>query len=100
MTPTGAVFDSFRKNLAGSCNDYLSFFVQFVDPAYPYPALTFTILAVILQLISMTYLSILIVSGVKLASYFNQNYKVTASCVAAVGILFCGFGLKLATSTF
>ncbi|MFX1822926.1 leucine efflux protein LeuE [Acinetobacter sp. AS5] len=79
---------------------YLSFFVQFVDPAYPYPALTFTLLAVILQLISMTYLSILIFSGVKLASYFNQNYKVTASCVAAVGILFCGFGLKLATSTF
>ena len=33
---------------------YLSFFVQFVDPAYPYPALTFTLLAVILQLISMT----------------------------------------------
>src|SRR5690606_5657444 len=79
---------------------YLSFFVQFVDPAYPYPALTFTLLALILQLISMTYLSILIFSGVKLASYFNQNYKVTASCVAAVGILFCGFGLKLATSTF
>lgn len=24
---------------------YLSFFVQFVDPAYPYPALTFTLLA-------------------------------------------------------
>nr|WP_254202612.1 MULTISPECIES: leucine efflux protein LeuE [unclassified Acinetobacter] len=78
---------------------YLSFFVQFVDPVYPYPALTFTLLAVILQLISMTYLSILIFSGVKLASYFNQKYKVTASCVAAVGLLFCGFGLKLATST-
>jgi leucine efflux protein len=78
---------------------YLSFFVQFVDPAYPYPALTFTLLAVILQLISMSYLSILIFSGVKLAAYFNQNYKITAVGVATVGLLFCGFGLKLATST-
>ncbi|MGX5698036.1 leucine efflux protein LeuE [Acinetobacter kookii] len=78
---------------------YLSFFVQFVDPAYPYPAVTFTALAVILQIISMSYLTILIFSGVKLASYFTSRYKVTASCVAAVGLLFCGFGIKLATST-
>ncbi|ANF83123.1 leucine efflux protein LeuE [Acinetobacter sp. NCu2D-2] len=78
---------------------YLSFFVQFVDPNYAYPALTFTLLAIILQCISMAYLSILIFSGTKLASYFNQNYKLTASGVALVGLLFCGFGLKLATST-
>ncbi len=78
---------------------YLSFFVQFVDPAYPYPAITFTALAVILQIISMSYLTVLIFSGAKLASYFTSRYKVTASCVAAVGLLFCGFGLKLATST-
>ena len=78
---------------------YLSFFVQFVDPNYAYPALTFVLLAIILQCISMTYLSILIFSGTKLASYFNQNYKLTASCVAMVGILFCAFGLKLASST-
>ncbi|WP_313034230.1 leucine efflux protein LeuE [Acinetobacter sp.] len=78
---------------------YLSFFVQFVDPAYPYPAITFTALALILQIISMSYLTVLIFSGAKLASYFTSRYKVTASCVAAVGLLFCGFGLKLATST-
>lgn len=78
---------------------YLSFFVQFVDPTYDYPALTFFLLAIVLQCISMAYLSILIFSGMKLASYFNQNYKLTAGGVAAVGILFCGFGLKLASST-
>ncbi|MGD9697833.1 leucine efflux protein LeuE [Acinetobacter sp.] len=78
---------------------YLSFFVQFVDPDYPYPAITFTALAVILQIISMSYLTVLIFSGAKLASYFTSHYKVTASCVAAVGLLFCGFGIKLATST-
>ena len=78
---------------------YLSFFVQFVDPVYPYPALTFAALAVVLQIISMSYLTILIFSGVKLARYFSQHYTVTALCVLAVGLLFCGFGLKLATST-
>lgn len=78
---------------------YLSFFVQFVDPAYSYPAITFTALAIILQIISMSYLTILIFSGAKLASYFSNRYKLTAICVASVGILFCGFGLKLATST-
>ena len=78
---------------------YLSFFVQFVDPHYAYPALTFCLLAIVLQCISMAYLSILIFSGMKLASYFNQNFRLTASCVALVGILFCAFGLKLALST-
>ena len=78
---------------------YLSFFVQFVDPDYPYPAITFTALALVLQIISMSYLTVLIFSGAKLATYFTHRYKVTATCVAAVGVLFCGFGLKLATST-
>lgn len=78
---------------------YLSFFVQFIDPQYPYPIMTFTALAIILQLISMTYLSILIFAGAKLSRYFQHRYRFTALCVASVGLLFCGFGLKLATST-
>jgi len=78
---------------------YLSFFVQFVDPAYPYPAISFAVLSAILQIISMGYLTILIFSGIKLASFFNYRYKVAATCVAAVGILFCAFGLKLASAT-
>ncbi|RKG41016.1 leucine efflux protein LeuE [Acinetobacter rongchengensis] len=78
---------------------YLSFFVQFVDPKYPYPAVSFAVLSVILQIISMAYLTILIFSGIKLADFFNRRYKVAAVSVACVGLLFCGFGLKLATST-
>ncbi len=78
---------------------YLSFFVQFVDPAYPYPALTFTLLALVLQMISMTYLSILIFSGASLAQFFVHRYRLTALCVATVALLFCGFGIKLASSS-
>ena len=78
---------------------YLSFFVQFVHPHYAYPMLSFAILAIVLQIISMGYLSLLIFSGVKLASYFNQRYKIAAICVASIGILFCVFSFRLASST-
>lgn len=44
---------------------FLSFFVQFVEPDYAYPALSFLILAVILQIISFSYLTALIFSGIK-----------------------------------
>lgn len=78
---------------------YLSFFIQFVDPNYAYPTLSFTLLAIILQILSMAYLSALIFSGIKIASFFNTRYKLSAVTVALVGLLFCGFGLKLALST-
>ena len=78
---------------------YLSFFIQFVDPNYAYPALSFTILAVLLQILSMAYLSALIFSGIKIAAFFNTRYKISAVCVAFIGLLFCAFGLKLASST-
>ena len=78
---------------------YLSFFVQFVDPAYPYPALSFTLLAIILQIISMLYLTILIFSGVRISAYFNRRYQLSALAVTCVGILFFAFGIKLALST-
>ncbi|WP_151813359.1 leucine efflux protein LeuE [Acinetobacter nosocomialis] len=78
---------------------FLSFFVQFINPDYAYPALSFLILAVILQIISFSYLTALIFSGSKLSAFFKQNHKIAASGVCLVGILFFGFGLKLATST-
>lgn len=78
---------------------YLSFFVQFVDPDYAYPALSFTLLAVILQTLSMAYLTLLIFSGIKIASFFNTRFRLSAISVGLIGILFCGFGLKLALST-
>ncbi|MHA3892828.1 leucine efflux protein LeuE [Acinetobacter sp. GXMZU3951] len=78
---------------------YLSFFVQFVDPSYAYPAISFTLLSIILQIISMLYLSILIFSGVRFAAYFNQRYRLTSVAVGLVGCAFLGFGMKLAFST-
>lgn len=75
---------------------FISFFIQFVAPEYPYPALSFLILGTIVQISSALYLSILIFGGVQLAQTFRQLPLLAAVSKAAVGILFIGFGLRLA----
>ncbi|URI08861.1 leucine efflux protein LeuE [Aquincola tertiaricarbonis] len=77
----------------------LSFFIQFVDPAYPHPALTFLILGALVQLLSFLYLSTLIFAGARLAAAFRARRKLASTANAGVGALFVGFGAKLATAT-
>lgn len=75
---------------------FVSFFVQFVDPAYAYPALSFLILGVIVQIASLLYLSGLIFSGTRLAGHFSQRPWLSASGTALVGFLFVVFAVRLA----
>ncbi|PTT78726.1 leucine efflux protein LeuE [Pelomonas sp. HMWF004] len=77
----------------------LSFFIQFVDPAYPHPALTFLILGTIIQIASFLYLSTLIFAGARLAAAFRARRRLSGAANASVGALFVGFGAKLATAT-
>jgi len=76
----------------------VSFFIQFVDPNYPYPALSFLLLGAVAQLISAIYLSVLIFTGTFFAAQFRRRRRLAAGLTTAVGALFLGFGLKLATS--
>jgi leucine efflux protein len=78
---------------------FLSFFFQFVDPAYDHPGLSFLLLGAIGQAFSALYLSMLILAGARLASAFSARRRLAGSLSAGVGILFLGFGLKLATAT-
>jgi leucine efflux protein len=78
---------------------FVSFFIQFVDPAYPHPVLTFAILGGILQVISIAYLSALILVGTRVATTFRRRHRLTAVMTGGVGTLFIGFGAKLATAT-
>ncbi|MEU8178586.1 leucine efflux protein LeuE [Microbispora hainanensis] len=78
---------------------FVAFFVQFVDPSYGAPALSFLILALIVQVFSVTYLSTLIFGGTFLASHFRRRRKLAAGLTSGVGALFLGFGAKLATAT-
>ncbi len=78
---------------------FISFFVQFVDPAYAHPALSFLVLAVILQILSALYLTGLIFGGSYLAETFRRRRILAKTGTTIIGALFIGFGLKLATAT-
>lgn len=69
----------------------LSFFVQFVDPHYSHPAVSFLILAAILQFFSITYLSVLIFGGTQLAAFFRRRQMLARVGSGLVGALFLYF---------
>ena len=77
----------------------ISFFIQFVDPGYAYPALTFIALGAIVQFFSIIYLSALIFVGARLADAFRARYRLAAAINGGVGALFIGFGAKLAATS-
>lgn len=78
---------------------FVSFFVQFIDPAYAHPELTFLVLAAWAQLFSITYLTALIFSGTHLAALFRRRRRLTAGMSAAAGTAFLGFAAKLSVSS-
>jgi leucine efflux protein len=77
----------------------LSFFVQFIDPAYETPAVPFLILSAIVMGFSALYLSVLIFAGARLAQGFRGRQKLSASLSSAVGAVFVWFGIKLANAS-
>jgi len=77
----------------------LSFFVQFIDPGYPTPAIPFLILSTIVMVFSALYLSVLIFAGARLAQAFRSRKRLTSSLSGSVGGLFLWFGAKLATAS-
>ena len=78
---------------------FVSFFIEFVDPGYAHPGVSFLVLGLILQLISGIYLSVLIFTGARLAHWFRQRQRLATGALTGVGAMFVGFGVKLATAT-
>jgi len=77
----------------------LSFFVQFIDPAYAQPEVPFLILSAILMSFSAAYLTALIFAGARLAQAFSQRKRLSSGLSSLVGGLFVWFGAKLATAS-
>ncbi|MFI9152256.1 leucine efflux protein LeuE [Streptomyces sp. NPDC053367] len=77
----------------------ISFFVQFVDPDYAYPALSFVVLGALLQTASFLYLSLLIFGGTRLADAFRRRRRLAAGATSAAGALFLGFAVKLSLAS-
>jgi len=78
---------------------FVSFFIQFVDPAYAHPVLSFCILGAIVQFFSALYLSGLIFGGAYLAMQFRRRRRLSAVATGGVGGVFISFSAKLATAT-
>jgi len=79
---------------------FLSFFIPFVDTRYPHPALSFFILAAVMQTLSMCYLATLALAGDKLLAKLRHQRNLAALGAATVGLLFCLFAVKLWQSVF
>ncbi len=78
---------------------FVAFFIQFVDPGYANPSLSFLILGTIVEFFSQVYLA----SVILLAVYF-KNMLSTRSGLAkwskfGAGSAFIGFGAKIALSS-
>ena len=78
---------------------FVSFFIQFVDPEYGYPALSFMILGVIAEVISVLYLTLLIFAGRFVAKQFRTRHRLAKGLRTLIGAAFVGFGIKLATAS-
>lgn len=78
---------------------FIAFFVQFVDPAYGRPALSFLFLGSLVLMASFLYLSALILGGARLADVVRRRRALAAGGTSVVGVVFLGFAVKLATAS-
>ena len=78
---------------------FISFFIQFVDPRFASPLLSFGLLGLVCEVISFIYLSAIILAGARLAQAFRRRRRLSAGMSGGVGVLFIAFGAKLATAT-
>lgn len=78
---------------------FISFFIQFVDPQFGRPVLSFVALGLVCQICSFAYLTTIILVGARLAEAFRRRRRLSAGMASGVGAMFIGFGAKLATAT-
>ena len=78
---------------------FVSFFIQFVDPNYENPLISFLILGAIVQLCSQVYLAILIMMTLYFKTLLSEGGRLSGLAKGLAGSLFMGYGIKLALST-
>lgn len=76
---------------------YVSFFIQFIDYTYEHTWASYLILATILEVFSIVYLSILIFLGTSLTQLFRNNKLLANLGNGLLGMFFMGFAARLAS---
>jgi len=95
--------DIFKRSLILSLTNpkailfYVSFFVQFIDIHYSSPGMSFFILGVTLEMISVCYFSFLIISGSYVTQLVKTKKRLAKLGNSLIGLLFVGFAARLAT---
>jgi leucine efflux protein len=74
---------------------FIAFFSQFIQPEYAHPTRTFLYLAIVLQAMSMAYLTGLILVGQFFSRYFQGHRRLAAGLWLLAGLLFIGFAIRL-----
>ena len=77
---------------------FLAFFTQFVRADATTPALAYLTLGVVVQVVSLTYLTLLIFAGLRLQSVFETHPRWSSSGIVVVSLCFIGFALKMLLS--
>lgn len=78
---------------------FVAFFVQFVDPGYAYPALSFVVLGVLAQLRQRAVPQRPDLRRHPAGSAFRRRKRLTAGATSAAGVLFLGFAVKLSLAS-
>ncbi|MGP8305458.1 leucine efflux protein LeuE [Vibrio sp. YIC-376] len=76
---------------------YVSFFIQFIDYTYEHTWISYLILAFILEVFSIIYLSTLIFLGSSLTQLFRDNKLLAKLGNGLLGMFFMGFAARLAS---
>lgn len=74
---------------------FVSFFAQFIQPGYAHPGHTILYLALVLQAISMSYLTGLIFAGQFFLRFFKTHPHYAAALWLTIGVLLIAFAGKL-----
>ena len=92
----------FRKSLLLSLTNpkailfFLSFFIKFIDSSFSPGWVPYLVLALVLELVSLLYLTTLIYAGAAIAGFFKGQPKAGQAGNLILGLLFTGFAVRLA----
>lgn len=78
---------------------FVAFFIQFVDPNYENPILSFVILGAIVEFFSQVYLASVILIAVYFRSLLSERKALAKWSKFGAGSAFVGFGAKIALSS-
>lgn len=105
MSPAHSGREVFGKAFILSCFNpkmiifYVSFFIQFIDEGHRSDIAPYLFLGGILEILSLLYLSVLIVCISPVAEKFKGNARFAKTGKRCVGVVFLMFGLKVALTT-